>query len=188
MAADNPASQTAASAASDKAVPTMPSVSSANKQSLSSTWLPVFARFVLAAAFLYMGMHKVLAPSEFLSLVRQYNLTNNHLLLNSIAAALPWFEVFCGLLLLTGVAVRGAALVVLGMLLPFSIVVFKRALVMASAKGLAFCAVQFDCGCGGGEIIICHKLIENGGLMLIAAWLMFSRQQRFSLRYSLFGG
>ena len=149
--------------------------------------LPLFARCILGAAFLYMGMHKVLDPAEFLRLVRQYDLTNNSFILNSIAAALPWFEVFCGLLLVTGIAVRGAALVTLAMLLPFSVVVLKRAIAMASTQGLAFCAVQFDCGCGGGEIVICHKLIENCGLMLVGVWLLFCRPQKLAVRYSLFG-
>jgi uncharacterized membrane protein YphA (DoxX/SURF4 family) len=151
-----------------------------------SAWLPILARYVLAAAFLYMGIHKVRDPIEFLKLVNQYDLTSNSLILNIIAATLPWFEVFCGLLLLTGIAVRGAALVVLGMLLPFTIVVLKRALVMASTQGLRFCDVQFDCGCGSGEIIICRKLIENCGLMIIAGWLVFCRGSKLALRFSLF--
>jgi len=159
---------------------------SSRKSSFWSDFFPFFARCILGATFVYMGMQKVLAPSEFLSLVRQYNLTNNYLVLNSIAAALPWFEVFCGLLLFTGVAVRGASLVVLAMLLPFSIVVLKRALGMASSQGLAFCAVQFDCGCGGGEINICRKLMENSGLMLIGIWLLFAPAQKLALRYALF--
>ena len=160
---------------------------SAPRRGLRSELLPLFARCVLGAAFLYMGMHKVLDPAEFLRLVRQYDLTNNSLILNSIAALLPWFEVFCGLLLVTGFAVRGAALVTLTMLLPFSLVVLRRAIAMASSQGLAFCAVQFDCGCGGGEIVICHKLIENCGLMLVGIWLLFCRPQRLALRYDLLG-
>jgi putative oxidoreductase len=162
--------------------------SATGKRDRVSAFLRVFARTILAAAFLYMGANKVQDPISFLKLVDQYDLTSNSLILNVIAAALPWFEVFCGLLLLTGVAVRGTALVVLCMLLPFSIVVFKRALVMASTHGIAFCSVQFDCGCGGGEIIICRKLMENAGLMLVSIWLIFCPPQKLSLRYSLFGG
>src|SRR5262245_27991545 len=134
-----------------------------------------------------MGVHKVLDPAEFLRLVRQYDLTTNSMVLNTIAAALPWFEVFCGLLLVTGTAVRGAALVTLAMLLPFSVIVLKRAIAMASSQGLAFCAVQFDCGCGGGEIIICRKLLENCGLMFIGGWLLFCKPQRLAVRYALLG-
>jgi uncharacterized membrane protein YphA (DoxX/SURF4 family) len=149
-------------------------------------FLPLIARCILGGAFLYMGMHKVLDPSEFLKLVRQYDMTTNYSVLNSIAAALPWFEVFCGLLLFAGIAVRGAALVTLAMLLPFSLIVLKRAVAMASTQGLAFCAVQFDCGCGGGEIVICHKLIENCGLMFICLWLLAGHGRKLALRYSLF--
>ena len=59
-------------------------------------------------------------------------------LLNSIAAALPWFEVFCGLLLLFGVAVRGSALMLIAMLVPFTTVVFKRALQIAVGSHIPF--------------------------------------------------
>src|SRR4051812_21111767 len=153
----------------------------------TTAWLPLVARLALGAVFIYMGVHKVRDPSQFLHLVELYHLTNNYVFLNTIAAALPWFEIFCGLLLILGIAVRGTALVVLGMLLPFSIVVFKRALMMAATQGLAFCAVKFDCGCGAGEIVICNKLIENGGLMLVSIWLISCQRHKWSVRDSLFG-
>src|SRR6476659_667438 len=132
MPTDNPVHADTAKAATEQQPETAPRAMNRDRISAS---LRVFARWILAAAFLYMGMQKVRDPISFLKLVDQYNLTSNSLILNVIAAALPWFEVFCGLLLLTGVAVRGTALVVLCMLLPFSIVVFKRALEMASAQG-----------------------------------------------------
>ena len=93
--------------------------------------------------------------------MRQYDLTQNALLLNSIAAALPWFEVFCGLLLLAGVAVRGTALTLAVMLVPFTLLVLHRALLLQAALNIPFCAVKFDCGCGSGEEFICRKLLEN---------------------------
>ncbi|HSU53104.1 MAG TPA: MauE/DoxX family redox-associated membrane protein, partial [Candidatus Dormibacteraeota bacterium] len=106
------------------------------KRGCASDWVAVAGRWVLGLVFIYMGVSKALEPDEFLKLVRQYELVSNFYLLNILAAALPWFEIFCGLLLLTGVAVRGAALVSLGMLVPFSLLVLKRALEVASAKGL----------------------------------------------------
>jgi uncharacterized membrane protein YphA (DoxX/SURF4 family) len=142
-------------------------------------------RWALAVLFIYTGLTKALHPEEFLKLVRQYQLVSQPFLLNSIAAALPWFEVFCGLLLLFGVAVRGAALMLVLMLVPFTIVVFQRALAIAATQGLPFCAVKFDCGCGNGEVIICHKLVENGLLLLMATWLIIARPQRFCAQFSL---
>jgi uncharacterized membrane protein YphA (DoxX/SURF4 family) len=145
----------------------------------------VLARWLLGVLFLYMGLNKALHPVEFLKLVRQYELVQNPLLLNSIAAALPWFEVFCGVLLVVGVAVRGSALMLLLMLVPFTLVVLQRALAMQAVLAISFCAVKFDCGCGTGEIIICRKLIENGVLILLSGWLLMGRGRHLCARYSL---
>jgi len=145
----------------------------------------VLARWLVGAYFVYMGLNKVLDPSGFLKLVREYELVSNPFLLNSIAATLPWFEVYCGVLLVAGVAVRGTALMLVSMLVPFTLLVLQRALAIAGAKQLAFCAVKFDCGCGAGEVFICHKLIENGVLLLLALWLLSEHGRRLCLRFSL---
>ena len=145
----------------------------------------VAARWLLGALFVYTGLEKGLDPVSFLKLVRQYDVVENSLLLNSIAAALPWFEVFCGLLLLGGVAVRGTALILAGVLIPFTAVVWHRALVLQAARAIPFCAVKFDCGCGTGEVFICGKLLENAGLILLALWLLAGRGRLLALRYSL---
>jgi uncharacterized membrane protein YphA (DoxX/SURF4 family) len=147
----------------------------------------VLARWWLGAVFIFMGLSKALPhPEFFLKLVRQYEMVSTPVLLNSIGAALPWFEVFCGILLLTGVAVRGAALNLTAMLVPFTLVVLKRALAISAASGLPFCAVKFDCGCGAGEVFICHKLVENTVLLLLSAWLLTGRGRPLCLRFNLF--
>jgi uncharacterized membrane protein YphA (DoxX/SURF4 family) len=139
----------------------------------------------LGAAFVYLGLNKALHPVDFLKLMQQYDLTQNALLLNSIAAGLPWFEVFCGLLLLTGVAVRGTALTLLLMLVPFTLLVLHQALLLQAAQAIPFCAVKFDCGCGTGEEFICRKLLENFLLILLSVWLLAGRGRQLSLRFSL---
>jgi len=145
----------------------------------------VAARWFLGALFVYTGLEKGLDPVSFLKLVRQYDLVQTPFLLNSIAATLPWFEVFCGLLLLAGIAVRGTALTLVAVLIPFTAVVWHRALVLQGARAIPFCAVKFDCGCGIGEEFICHKLLENAGLILASLWLLGGRGRILSLRYSL---
>ncbi len=147
----------------------------------------VLARWWLGCVFIYMGLNKALPhPEYFLKLVRQYDMVTTPWLLNSIGAALPWFEVYCGLLLLFGVAVRGAALMLVAMLVPFTLIVLKRALAIAAVSGIPFCAVKFDCGCGAGEVFICHKLVENTVLLLLSAWLLTGRGRQLCLRFSLF--
>jgi uncharacterized membrane protein YphA (DoxX/SURF4 family) len=145
----------------------------------------VAARCLLGGLFIYMGVAKAVHPENFLKLVDQYQMVRDPLLLNSIAAALPWFEVFCGLLLVGGVAVRGSALMLIFMLVPFTLVILKRALSIAGAKGLALCAVKFDCGCGMGEVFACHKIVENCLLILISCWLLCGRGRALALRFEL---
>jgi putative oxidoreductase len=154
----------------------------------NSAWLEylgVAGRWLLGGLFVYTGLTKALHPELFLKLLRQYDLTNHSLLLNSIAAGLPWFEVFCGLLLIVGVAVRGTALLLLLMLVPFTIVVLKRALAISTLQHVALCAVRFDCGCGGGEVLICRKVVENVVLMLLSCWLLAGFGRHLAARFSL---
>jgi uncharacterized membrane protein YphA (DoxX/SURF4 family) len=146
----------------------------------------VFARWVVGGLFIYMGFNKALHPVEFLKLVRAYELVGNPFVLNSIAAALPWFEVFCGCLLVAGVAVRGSALIMVLMLVPFTLLILKRALSVSATEHIPFTAVKFDCGCGTGPVVIWKKLIENTGLILLSCWLVSSARNRFCARFGLF--
>jgi uncharacterized membrane protein YphA (DoxX/SURF4 family) len=145
----------------------------------------VLARWLLGALFVYMGMNKALHPVDFLKLVRQYDMVQNHVFLNLIAASLPWFEVFCGALLILGVAVRGSALMLVVMLVPFTALVFKRAWAIHHLSLIPFCAIRFDCGCGNGEVLICGKLVENTLLTLLSAWLVTQRKHLLCLRASV---
>ena len=130
------------------------------------------ARWILGAAYVYIGSTKALHPVDFLKLVRQYDLFHHAAVLNAIAAWLPWFEIACGLFLVAGIAVRGAALVSLALLIPFTAAVLHRALALKSALAISFCMVKFDCGCGTGEEFICRKLVENAVLIAFSAWLL----------------
>src|SRR5579872_4719684 len=111
----------------------------------------LLARLGLGALFVYMGLSKALDPVSFLKLLRQYNMFDNYLLLNLIALGLPWFEVFCGILLLARLAARGTALLLALMLVAFTCAIIRRAMGIHELQHLPFCAIKFDCGCGSGE-------------------------------------
>ena len=145
----------------------------------------VLARWLLGSLFIYLGLSKALHPVEFLKLLRQYDLLHTPWLLDSAAALLPWFEVFCGGLLLAGVVVRGSALTVLAMLVPFTSAIFHRALALHSTLAIPFCMVKFDCGCGSGEVFACRKLLENLILMALAGWLLAGQGRSLCVRYRL---
>ena len=154
----------------------------------TARWTPadlaaVAARLILGGLFIYMGLNKTLHPVEFLKLVRQYELVQNSTLLNAIAALLPWIEIFCGLLLVSGIAVRGTALTMFALLVPFTLAVANRAWGIHVLQSIPLCAVKFDCGCGAGEVLICRKVVENSALILLALWLTLRPSHRFCARF-----
>lgn len=135
------------------------------------------ARWVLGICFVYLGLNKALNPTDFLKAVHQYGWVDQTLFLTWIAALLPWLEVFCGLLLLVGFWVRGAAFVVFGMLVFFSGIILHRALRIHETTGIDFCEIRFDCGCGNGAVLVCRKLVENALLTALSLALVLSRKR-----------
>ena len=156
-------------------------------ESRKAVWrgVSMLIRVGLGALFVYMGLAKALHPEDFLKLIREYDVIKSPLFINALAASLPWFEVFCGVLLVLGVAVRGSALVLVAMLIPFSLLVAWRAGAIASQTGIAFCAVKFDCGCGAGEVFICNKLAENCLLLVASLLLVAGHGRSAALRYEI---
>jgi uncharacterized membrane protein YphA (DoxX/SURF4 family) len=154
-------------------------------RSPAATLWSAVARVVLGVIYLYLGLSKALDPVDFLKVVREYSVLAPPFLLNLTAIVLPWFEVFCGALLLGGIAVRGAALLSLGMLVPFTGLVLQRALEIHAGGQIPFCAIRFDCGCGAGVVVICHKPLENTVLMALSAWLIVFPGFRWCLRPAL---
>ena len=158
---------------------------------LNRTGVPLLlARFVLGGAFIYFGCLKLADPLEFLKQLHFYDIMPEHwpILLNSVALVMPWLEVACGVALILGFWLRGSALMLGGMLLTFMIALYFRAIGIAETDAIPFCAVKFDCGCGTGVRIICHKLLENAGLLLLCVMILFSRRRLFCLSSMLTGG
>lgn len=150
--------------------------------------LDVVVRWLAGGLFLWMGLSKAMHPEVFLKLIRAYGVVEVYWLLNLIAVILPWFEACCGLLLLLGVAIRGTVLVMAGMLVSFTVLVFQRGMAIHAAGGMAWCGIRFDCGCGAGEVNFCLKLIENAALVVLMLWLLGRKNHPASLRARLWSG
>jgi uncharacterized membrane protein YphA (DoxX/SURF4 family) len=149
--------------------------------------LLLVARLILGGMFVYLGVQKALDPVAFLKAIRLYEMVPESWphLLNFMASVLPWAEILLGALILFGVAVRGAALSMLALLLVFSTAIALRALAVAAREGIAFCMVAFDCGCGLGVERVCRKLPENAALIAAALVVLFSRCRRLCARAEL---
>jgi uncharacterized membrane protein YphA (DoxX/SURF4 family) len=93
-------------------------------------------RIALGALFVFASWDKLLHPSEFATIIRDYRLLPE-ILVPAVAVTLPWIELAVGGLLLFGRMMHGALLLSNGML-----VVFWTALVITALRG-----IDIDCGC-----------------------------------------
>lgn len=104
--------------------------------------LVLLLRIVLGAVFVYAGIVKIMDPVAFAGSIAAYKILpyfGNYL----AAAILPWIEVICGIMLITGYRWRSAAIIILVLNVNFLL-----ALASTLIRGL-----DIDCGCfrQGGE-------------------------------------
>lgn len=145
----------------------------------------LIARLALGGVFVHHGWVKNVDPQKFLKPLQTYGLLplEPPWILNSVAVILPWIEIVVGVLLILGLLRRPAALIAFGLLAVFTPAIVHLALLhQETHPGTPFHQIVLDCGCGAGPVNIVEKLAENGGLLLLALWLLVSRSRRFVLR------
>ncbi len=81
--------------------------------------LLVLARWTLGLTFVWAALSKLGDLAMFLITAERYELPLPAVVVRTLAAALPWVELACGLLLLVGIRVRLALIAVVVMLLSF---------------------------------------------------------------------
>jgi uncharacterized membrane protein YphA (DoxX/SURF4 family) len=141
-------------------------------------WLIAIA---LGGIFLYAAVAKIQEPREFARIIYHYRLLGPsahlpHLLPNTLAVTLPWIEALAGLLLVTSLWRREAALLTAAML-----VVFLVAVTYALVMGID---VQ-KCGCfgshGEGRALGTGLLAGDTTMLIAALWLArISKHERES--------
>jgi uncharacterized membrane protein YphA (DoxX/SURF4 family) len=135
-------------------------------------------RILLGLVFLLYGLDKIPHTDNFARAIANYRLLPEFLV-NLLAVVLPWVEVACGLLLLSGQWVRSAAL-----LSAFLLVVFVIAVCAALMRGL-----DINCGCfntDGGRKIGLKLLAEDLLLLAMSFALILKAKDRLGWR-ALFG-
>jgi hypothetical protein len=130
-------------------------------------WFSLLLPILLGGFFLISGGLKLVAPDEFYQAVLRYRLVDGNFAW-AVALLIPWLEVFTGGFLFLSAWRKASALVILGLL-----VVFEVILATAFLRGL-----DIDCGCLGskGETSVGFAFVRN--LFLIAAGLFIVRMDR----------
>jgi putative oxidoreductase len=141
-------------------------------------------RLVLAAVFIYAGIQKIGRPLAFADEIQMYRILEIGPILYIMAVALPWIELFCGISLLTGIFMRGSALILLVLNAVFLVAVSVRTIGIMGEEGIGFAAVYFDCGCGFGAAYAWKKLLEDIFFFLFSMLILFVPDYRFVLNIS----
>jgi len=98
--------------------------------------LPLLARFILGAVFIYASLDKIADPVSFSTNIDNYHISP--IAINNLAALiLPWIELIIGLSLITGVFLDGASILTIGLLALFIFIITQ-----AYMRG-----ISLECGC-----------------------------------------
>jgi len=137
--------------------------------SITQKALYLLVRTGLGLTFLWASWDKIMHPAEFAVIVNNYDILPAAAV-NMFALVLPWIELLCGLFLLGGRLVPGAALTIVMLLFTF---------ILATGFSL-YKGVDINCGCfsvspdARGSAV--WNLIRNGGLLAAGIWLLTSAQ------------
>ncbi|UCF05785.1 MAG: DoxX family membrane protein [bacterium] len=138
-------------------------------------------RLLLAAVFVYAAVQKIGKPLAFADEIRMYHILDIGPPLYIMAIALPWIELLCGVSLVTGIFLRGSALILLALNTVFLVAVSFRTAGVMEMEGIPFMQVFFDCGCGFGETFAWKKLLEDSIFFLLSLALLVAPGYRFIL-------
>jgi uncharacterized membrane protein YphA (DoxX/SURF4 family) len=128
-------------------------------------WIALPLRVYLGVVFLMACWFKIADPASFALDVATYQILPLPLI-NLQALILPWIELAAGLMLITGLWTRPAALLVTSMM-----VMFIVALSLALFQGL-----EMGCGCfaseGGEDPISWRTLVRDGLWLAMASYVL----------------
>lgn len=154
-------------------------ISGERRHWIFNPWLLLVFRLILAAVFIYAGWQKIGRPLAFADEIEMYKVLDYGPFLYLTAIVLPWIELVCGIALLTGIFLRGSALVLLVMNAVFIAVIAIRAAYIMSEEGIGLTKVYFDCGCGFGATYAWKKLIDDSIFLALSCILLIAPVYRF---------
>jgi uncharacterized membrane protein YphA (DoxX/SURF4 family) len=107
---------------------------------LFTSLVALICRLTLAIIFFYAGIEKIISPGDFAVVIYNYQLLPDGTI-TLLAIFLPWLEVLIAASLITGICIRGAALISALLFLTFA-----SALTINLVRGL-----DISCGCFGAS-------------------------------------
>ena len=146
---------------------------------LNNQYLLLAFRLILAGVFIYAGFQKIGKPLMFADEIRMYGVLDRGAFLYTVAVVLPWIEILCGISMITGIFLRGSALLLVILNAWFLVIVTIRTIAIMSTQEISFTHVYFDCGCGFGVTYAWKKLLEDSSFFVFSLWLFLAPAYRF---------
>jgi uncharacterized membrane protein YphA (DoxX/SURF4 family) len=139
-------------------------------------WLCLGARVALGALFVLAASLKLKNPQGFAEAIEGFKLVPEHLV-KVLVFAIPWTELFAGVLLIVGVWARASALLISTLLLGFIGGIASVLLRGLSTKCACFGELEWPCG---GEVGAC-QIIRNSVLIALSLPIMLRGPGKLAL-------
>ena len=141
------------------------------KEIISSPYLTTTFRIMVGLVFIYASIDKISSPAYFAGTIQNYQIIPEFLM-NIVAITLPWVELICGFLLLTGIWHRAAALII-----SLLMIMFIFAILSAIVRGLAI-----ECGCfGAGTSANWTRVVEDMFLLAFSLQILIFPKSIFAI-------
>ncbi len=139
----------------------------------------LLCRLILGGLFIYASLGKILHPDEFAKIIYDYLLFPDFTIY-FIAIVLPWFEMICGFLLVSGFMVRTTSI-----LLSVLMISFIVALSINAIRGL-----DISCGCfstsGESRESLIISIVRNLVFLIPGGIIVFFHQAREKFHKGIF--
>ena len=130
--------------------------------------LYLFSRIIVGGTFIYASYSKILDPEGFARIDENYRILPA-IFINPFALILPWIELFCGILLITGYLIKGSVTTINLMMLVFTV-----AISINMIRG-----VDISCGCFSTTMTASKQayqyLIRDVILLCMGIWIFYHR-------------
>lgn len=134
---------------------------------INNRYLYYMFRVILGGVFIWAGILKISNPLGFAQDIANYQ-TFPQAVSFFLALTLPWIEVICGVLVITGLSKRSSSLILSGLLVGFLILI-----AVTMVRG-----IDVECGCFGSlsRTVDFKLLLTDGALLFLALNTFFYRK------------
>lgn len=141
------------------------------KKILQNDYLNLIVRIILSTVFIFFAVGKITDPWQFAKEINNYQIMPEFSI-SIMALVIPWIELICGFLIISGVKVKSSSAVSGALLIVFIIAIF-----IAMSKGL-----NINCGCStqSYQEVGWAKIFEDILLLIGFVYLYFFPDSKFN--------